>query len=167
MRQTMTHASRTIGFLATFGAFAGVGMSCATAPDSSSDIPAGLSAHLEAPLSVTFGDSMPMTIVLENASDDSISFITGEGDEFDPAVDSLNGDEVWSKAGNVIMGGVGITIAVPAHGEVTFRATWSLKNYAGTPLPPGQYIVRARVPIPQHDTLFADNSPFRFAIVAR
>ena len=111
----------------------------ATSADSAPD---SLRVWLELPSEVTSGASVPITLRIENSTEQSIElYLRGRTITFDVRVWNAAGELVWERLANEIIPAI-IALTVLAPGaSVESRTQWDQRTNRGDLVPPGRYTV--------------------------
>jgi len=119
-----------------------------------------LSGRIEASPNASLGDSLNLTLHIWNAGPDTVTLPLADhlGLAFDPVVLDASGHIVWDRrVAQLLPADLEIT-RVPPHGEVTFTATWNLRDKSGTVVPPATYFVTGLLFLQRGDSVVAQNS---------
>ena len=124
------------------------GAACDRSPSEPRNV---LRVSLSGPDAIAPGEVATFTLAVTNTSSRRVVFETGgEANAFDVIVRSMAGAVVWRRLSGVQLDH-GALFALAAGEEITFDATWNLRDQAGAPVPAGQYTVQGLLMLASKD----------------
>ncbi len=112
-----------------------------------------LSLTLDVATDVSYGESLPMTFIVQNTSEEPVGLTIGGQPPFDFIVTEPDGTEVWhSLCGQIILASLG-RVTLDIGEELEFTAVWEQVDNAGNPVPSGDYLVLGTLNMEHPDAL--------------
>lgn len=99
---------------------------------------------MEAPARARMGEPVPLVFRVTNTGKMSVTLqLSGRTPTADFEVSDTRGCTIWSRLrGQTLLGALRLH-PLDAGKELVFRAAWSQLDDAGSPVPPGEYLIRA------------------------
>ena len=106
----------------------------------------GIELRLLAPARVLQGDTVPVTLRIENAGGPTTLYLQGRPPAFDITVHDASGRQVWRRLeGAVVAMVLGVRELAPGE-SLELEDTWRQTDAAGHLVPPGRYRLTALLP---------------------
>lgn len=122
-----------------------------------------LELSLAGPAEVSEGDRVHFTFQARNTASRPLGlYLLGRTPTLDVEVSRPTGDVVWRRLEGEIIPAI-LQVRTLAPGErIAVEAAWDQRTRAGAPVPPGEYLARARLLV-EEGSLSAPPVPFRIA----
>ena len=115
-------------------------------------VPASLRISIDVLAEVRVGETVPMTLRLQNIGDRSLDlYLRGRTIAFDVVVTRNDGSVVWRRLEGEIIPAIIQHVLLGAGEVLALETEWDQRATAGTPVEPGLYYVQATLPTDEGD----------------
>lgn len=131
----------------------------------SAALPASLHLRIDVPAEVRVGETVPITLRLENVGDRPLDlYLRGRTIAFDVSITHDDGRAVWRRLAGEIVPAIIQHLALGAGEVLDLRAMWDQQTDGGEPVEPGVYVAQGLLLTDAPDPIATD--PVRLRIAA-